>query len=131
MFFKRAGRLRIETHKLIVIVLTVEIGKCYSNNFLSVDFFFLFFFFSVSFLFFIRSRAASSTEQNLQFSTASASFYDVLRQEHACYTSSIAFRHLPSNSARRCYTTVIHLVSPKVWILLIRLWKQHSVKART
>ena len=58
------------------------------------------------------------------------------------HTPSIAFRHLPPNSARPGYATYGELfisaqlsndavnVLRKVWVL-IRLWMQHSVQART
>ena len=58
------------------------------------------------------------------------------------HTPSIAFRHLPPNSARIGYTTAGALFISaqlstdavnalrKVWVL-IKLWKQHSVQART
>ena len=58
------------------------------------------------------------------------------------HTPSIAFRHIPSNSARFSYATegVLFIsaqlssdavsVLRKVWVL-IRLWKQPSAQART
>ena len=74
--------------------------------------------------------------------TLRASLSGTFLHSHS-YTPSIAFRHLPANSARISYATEgapflsaqlsTDAVSAlrNVWVLLIRLWKQHSAQART
>ena len=73
--------------------------------------------------------------------TSSCSVYECVSM-CACHTPSVAFRHLPPNSARFGYITEGALfisaqlstdaVSAlrKVWVL-VRLWKQPSAQART